>query len=151
MKTNYLLPNGFKKIGWIMLALSIVYFVVYLIVGYEFALNFTFKMPSLTDSFKMVETDFSSTILPIIALIAFNFVAFSKEKDEDEYIGKLREGSFVFSVLVSSVLFVISTLLIYSLDYFWVVYLDYFVFLLIFALKFQFELCRFRKENKDEE
>lgn len=124
---------------------------VYLIVGYEFALNFTFKMPSLTDSFKMVETDFSSTILPIVALIAFNFVAFSKEKDEDEYIGKLREGSFVFSVFVSSVLFVMSTLLIFSLDYLWVVYLDYFVFLLIFALKFQFGLFKFRKENKDEE
>lgn len=108
-------------------------------------------MPSLTDSFKMVETDFSSTILPIVALIAFNFVAFSKEKDEDEYIGKLREGSFVFSVFVSSVLFVMSTLLIFSLDYLWVVYLDYFVFLLIFALKFQFGLFKFRKENKDEE
>ena len=151
MKTNYLLPNGFKKIGLIMLTLSIVYFVFYLIVDYDFVL-FTFKMPSLTNSFKMVETDFASTILPIIALIAFNFVVFSKEKDEDEYIGKLREGSFVFSVLVSSALFVISTLLIYGLDYlFWVVYLDYFVFLLIFAMKFQFELCRFRKENKDEE
>ena len=158
MKTNYLLPTSFKKIGWIMIVISLVYYVMYM--TFDWATIY-FKMPSIFNDgnfftndgnfFTMVKTEIYSTFLPIVALSGFLFIAFSKERDEDEYIGKIRERSFVFAALFSSLLIILSTLFIFGLAYLNILIMDFFVFLFVFTVKFQIELWKFRKENKDEE
>lgn len=151
MKTKYLLPTSFKKIGWIMIVISLIYYVMYM--TFDWATIY-FKMPSIFNDgnfFTMVKTEIYSTFLPIVALSGFLFIAFSKERDEDEYIGKIRERSFVFAALFSSLLIILSTLFIFGLDYLNILIMDFFVFLFVFTVKFQIELWKFRKENKDEE
>lgn len=152
MKTNYLLPNGFKKIGWVIIIISVACFLVHVLTNLDVML----KMPALTfynenTIFTTASTSIWDTFLPIFALIGFIFIGFSKEKEEDEYVKKIREHSFVFATFFTSILLIICTLFFYFTDYLTVIILDYYVFLLIFALKFQIELWRFRKENRDEE
>lgn len=152
MKTNYLLPNSLKKIGWVIIIISVACFLVHVFTDLDIML----KMPALSFNnegsiFTVASTSIYDTILPVFALIGFIFIGFSKEKEEDEYVKKIREHSFVFATFFTSILLIICTLFLYFMDYFTVIILDYYVFLLIFALKFQIELWRFRKENRNEE
>jgi len=99
MKLNFLFPNKFKKIGWFILIPSAIIGLVTLI--YEYEPSFLdFNVPAifideitLSDNkqlFGMVNNNVLNEILGILIIISSLFVAFSKEKLEDEYISKIR-------------------------------------------------------------
>jgi len=101
--------------------------------------------------FTMANTDFQATILPIILIVGLLFIAFSKEKIEDEMIVKIREQSLVWAVMVNFIILIIGILLIFGLPYLHFLSLQIFFVLILFIAKFNFELFRFKKVSKDEE
>lgn len=89
MKKNYLFPNYFKTIGWVIAFAALVAFI-----GFIFSFNdVTFKMPALIDQgffngfqyFCMAESGMITFIMPIF-IVGLVFVGFSKEKIEDEFV-----------------------------------------------------------------
>ncbi|MCK9163542.1 MAG: hypothetical protein WCR29_01740 [Bacteroidales bacterium] len=101
--------------------------------------------------FKMAETSFNTTLFPIIVVIALSFIAFSKNKNEDEYISKIREQSLVWSMIVGYFIFILLTLFLYGTVYITVVMYDIYIFLILFVCKFNFELYRLKKSLRNEE
>jgi hypothetical protein len=92
--------------------------------------------------FTTASTDFQATIVPVILIIGLLFIAFSKEKIEDEMIVKIREQSLVWAVLVNFIILILGILLIYGLPYLHFLSLQIFLILILFIVKFNIELYR---------
>jgi hypothetical protein len=163
MKKTFLFPSYFRKIGWIISITTLLYLLIGLIF---FADDFDFKfiMPAIvalgeiinfspeTAYFVFTETSFTTTLFPVLMIIGFVFMAFSRERNEDEYVSKIRERALVWSVLATCVVLILSILLIYGLSAFYVFWFDFLFFLLLFVIKFRIDIFRFnRSAKKDEE
>ena len=149
MKKNYLFPHYFQ---WIGLVIAIAAFVA-LVIG---TINdVDIKMPALyvdvffdddneSGFFRMTKSSIYSIAMPLL-VIGMVFIGFSKEKVEDEFVQYLRSQSLIWSTYVTATLFILATLLIYGIDYLYVPYLVFFVFLLLFVVKFKMAMLRFKK------
>ena len=147
MKKNYLFPHQFRIVGWVLAIVAVV--------GYLCLPEFHFKMPSLyfdvffdddneSVFFRMARTT-SLSIAMILLTIGLLFIGFSKEKVEDEFLHYLRAQSLIWATYVTAILFITATLLIYGFAYIYVPYLLFYVFLVLFIIKFRIEVHRFNK------
>lgn len=148
---NYLFPHRFQMAGWVLAIVAVAVFVVQQL----WFPNFYFKMPSLyfdvlfdddneSGFFRMARTNTYSLAMPVLT-IGLLFIGFSKEKVEDEFVQHLRSQSLIWATYITAILFIVSTLLIYGISYFYVHFLVFFVFLILFIIKYRIELYRFKK------
>ncbi|MGG5505812.1 MULTISPECIES: hypothetical protein [unclassified Myroides] len=154
METKFLLPHSFKKIGWTLLAISVLIWIysiillqddipflemkVFTVVGSAF-----FK--GETSYFGFIETNITSTLMSSLFLIGGLLVAFSREKIEDEFISKLRLQSFQWSFLINYVLLLLLFLLVYGMEFYYVMVYNMFTMLILFILRFHY-LLKLNKE-----
>lgn len=157
MKKSYLLPNYFKKIGWLIFIPSIIYhFILFFNEKLDFKFNTLSIFPVIrifketTPWFSITETQFSLSILPILILTGLLFIVFSKEKYEDEYISKLREKSLVWSAITYLSIFVVSTLILYGEIYFYFYIMSIYLLFIIMIIKFHYELYKLKKSIRNE-
>ncbi|MDR1846827.1 MAG: hypothetical protein LBR17_01755 [Bacteroidales bacterium] len=168
MKRSYLFPTYFQKIGWIITLPVLAWMLIQIIFGVDW--DFDLKMPAFisdngvlglgsenedgTFLFTMAKTTFNATLFQVLLIVGVCFISFARRKDEDEYIGKIREQSLVWSMLVGYSIFILLTLFIYGLPYIYVILYDIDMFLLLFLCKFNYELWRLKRQVckcKDEE
>ena len=104
MKINFLFPNKYKIIGWLILIPSLI--AGLLAVALNFEPSFLdWRVPTLFgDQFMgektfmgITENNVLNEILGVLILVSALLVAFSKEKIEDEYIAKTRLESLVWA------------------------------------------------------
>ncbi|MBP1645045.1 MAG: hypothetical protein H6Q16_620 [Bacteroidetes bacterium] len=163
MKKTFLFPTCFRKIGWIISIVTLLYFVIG-VIFFEAKYDFNFKMPAIvgygeipffseeTKYFVLAHTSFITTLFPVLMIIGLVFIAFSRERNEDEYVSKIRERALVWSVLATCAVLILANLLIYGLDALYVFWFDFLFFLLLFVIKFRIDIFRFnRSAKKDEE
>lgn len=164
MNIPYLFPNRFKKIGWIIFIPSAILGFYILKTG---EVPDFFNIPvlafiheSFIDTnastvnnffFKVIENNVLDEILLILSIIGALFIAFSKEKHEDEFINKIRLNSLVWATYVNYVILIISTIFVYDMTYFWVMILNMLTILVIFIVRFNWQLMKLKKEVSHEE
>lgn len=137
MKTNaYLLPNRFRVIGWIISIPSAVVSLFYL---YN---QLWCIMPG--DHFGLGSVPAAAFMLLLMAGLLF--VAFSKEKIEDEYITKVRGDSLIWAVIADAVLMAVLALAVYEVMYIVVLSFNLYTVLILFIIKFNIAMSRVRKE-----
>ena len=100
MKSLFLLPNRFKKIGIILFPIGFIIWIITQRGLFNTDLNQTMKVITLTLSF------FSF-------LFGLYFISFSKEPIEDEYINSVRLKSFQISSITQMVFFLISFIIMF--------------------------------------
>jgi len=160
MKTNYLFPNKFKRIGWFILIPSAIIGLVTLV--YEYEPSFLdFNVPAIlvdeltfSDSkkfFRMVNNNVLNEIFGILIIISSLIVAFSKEKSEDEYISKIRLESLVWAVYFNYGILLFSFLFIFDLSFLWVMIFNMFTVLLFFIIRFNWQISKLKKSANYEE
>ena len=161
MKTSYLFPNRFKKIGWVMFILGALLGIVYLIFG----VNSDIKMfdvnvlavitdTSLADGitfFKVVDNNILDEIAGVLLIIGAIFIAFSKEKSEDEFISKIRLESLVKATYVNYAILLFAIIFVYDWMFFWVIVFNMFTILILFVIIFNRALYKSNKQLKNEE
>lgn len=152
MKTNYLFPHSCKKIGWIIFIPALIAGVLYLFNIEPTAVELrVFALFSQKGFAKMITTDFWNDSIIIILTISLLFIGFSREKDEDEYISRLRGESLVWATIAYSVFILLATCLVYDMSFLGVLFCAPFITLILFIIKFNIALYRFRKEANNEE
>ena len=82
--------------------------------------------------------------------IALALIAFSREKDEDEFIEHLRAKSLVWSLKVNMALILVATLFLYNSNFMAFTWIYLFGVPLLFAIKFEVELYCFRHQSDEE-
>jgi len=146
MLTKILLPHYFQKIGWIMiLPFSVLLFAV----NY---LSFEFSWLSLSKStaeglsaiLDPDKTNYTLELALIGVFLALFLIAFSKEKQEDEYIQKLRLDSLLLAFYINTFVLILGTLLFYGFGYLEFMGYNMFTIQLIFIARFKWVLFQQR-------
>lgn len=136
MKSNYLLPHTYKKIGWF-ITIPLLLIGIFL---FPLGEKLTFlSQPNWLDTFPGQYTD---EVIAAGLIIGMLLIAFSKEKTEDEYINKIRLESLQISVLINYLLLIICILVVYDVDFLAVMTYNMFTILLLFIIRFNFIIYR---------
>jgi uncharacterized membrane protein len=155
MKTDYLLPNQLKKVGWFFFIPGIILGALYLITGNEpnfldlkiFALAGDTGNGIVADSsyFTIAETNIFDEIISVLVIIGAILIALSKEKNEDETISKMRLRSLVWAIYLNYTLLAIAIVLVYDSPFLWVLVFNMFTFLFLFIMRFNWVLYKSKK------
>ena len=105
MKSQLLLPNSFKKPGWVLLIAAIILGIISMSTGFE-TLKWETWVPAIIDEeimgpkrfFSLVHTNIINTLIGILLIAGGLLVTFSQEKNEDEFISSLRQSSLLWSI-----------------------------------------------------
>ena len=157
MKTKLLLPNKFKTPGWIMLIPTTLFGLYIIFSGFEFdfldAKVFTlYSNEILGESVTMgfVKTNLTLTVTGILFIISAFFVAFSREKTEDEFIARIRLESLLWATYINYGILLFCFLFFYDFGFFYVMIFNMFTILVIFIIRFQYLLYRAKKSLSHE-
>ena len=153
MKRNYLFPPVFKKVGWIL-------FVPFVVLAFlqetidlsvpVFAL-YVDEFWEKSKFFCLFNTNIVDEIAYIGLIVSLLFIAFSKEKDEDEYISQIRANSLVWALLINYAILILEIIFIYGIPFLYVLNINLFSILILYIIKFNIAIHSFRKSIQNEE
>jgi small-conductance mechanosensitive channel len=157
MGPNYLLSNRFKKIGWILFIPSIILGLLFVIFQFQpkfldikvFAI-LNQDMFNNPDFFNIIKTNVTDEIIGILLIISLCFIAFSKEKEEDEFIARIRLESLLWATYLNYAILIFAILFVYGEVALWVVIFNIYTILLFFIIRFNWIIAKSRKLVKDE-
>lgn len=157
MKTKYLLSHKCKPIGWVLLSIGLLiggyvlfigdldwYVDVFPLIGEE-------NMFSKNGSLQWSENSIEDEIASLLVILGGLLVAFSKTKDEDEFISKIRLESLVWATYVNYIILFLAVIFVYDMPFFNVMIYNMFTILLLFIVKFHYELAKSKRTLSYEE
>ena len=145
MKTNYLLPNKYKTLGWILFCIGMVAGIIQVFSGYE-SYAITTKVfaiygdPYIGDSsfFRVIYNSIVDEITCIAIIIGGLIIGFTKEKIEDEFVYKLRTESLVWAIIFNYAVLAFTVIFVYDLAFFHILVFNMFTPLIFFIIRFNF-------------
>ena len=148
MPTKILLPHHYQKFGWIL----ILPFVAMLFAANYFNfeldwLTLQLKEPNIKilDFFEPYELNFTRSFALIGVFLSLFLIAFSREKEEDEFIQKLRLDSLLVACYANTFILIIGTALFYGLAYLEFMGYNMFTIQTIFIVRFRWVLYKQRQ------
>lgn len=81
--------------------------------------------------------------------VSLFLIAFSREKDEDECIGRIWLQALLWSLWVSYSLLILATLFLYSIVFLKFTFVSLFLVPVLFIGKYNWDLYRFRKDTHE--
>lgn len=154
MPTRFLLPHYAKAWGWLIAIPAFVIMIIFLQFGYEFPfLEYASKGSDkiLFDSgwlFDIRSNNFTDEIGGILLIVGLLLIAFSKEKDEDERIARIRLESLLWATLVNSVVIAVCILLFYNELFLKIMAYNVCSTLILFVIRFNLTVWFDRKRNQ---
>ena len=149
---SLLLPHKYKNVGWFIFIPALIASILLIAINKEMPwLNVkTFALVNKEifgkyEFAKMVQVNVTGTIVGSLFLTGAMLIGFSKEKVEDEFIGKLRLSALLWAVCVNYLLLLVSFLTIYGVAFFSVMIYNMFTVLLLFIARFHYLLLRYAK------
>lgn len=158
MKPKFLFPHNFKKYGWFILVPSIVLGILFQFFYYELdflnikVFAFIGQMKGFRDVyFTITENNITDEIASIGIIIGGILVAFSREKNEDEFISMIRLESLVWATYINFGILLLAVIFIYDSHFLTVLIFNMFTILVFFIIRFNWKLYKSRRVLKDEE
>ena len=157
MKLNYLFPHKYKKIGWIILLPAAVMGLISMNYDLEPEV-LDMNVPAILINeimghlffFRMEEDNILNEIIGVALILSLLMVAFSKEKQEDELIAKIRLESLVWATYVNYAVLLFSMIFIYGMSFLWVMIFNMFTILLFFIIRFSWQVNKLNKSMSHE-
>ena len=158
MKTRFLFPNQFKNLGWLLFIPSVLATLIISVlnISTDEYLNisvFSIYQDSIGEIpgfFKFIKNSILDEILTISIIVGGILVGFSKLKEEDEMISKIRYESLVWATYLNYVIILFFTLFIFGLPYLNVLFYNMFTLLLFFIIRFHYMVYKLNIANYDE-
>lgn len=156
MKTTFLLPNTFKKIGWSLIITAILLLI--LSSGKTPFLNISLKVFAINSGhlfqgnewFVWIENSIIDELICSFFIIGSFFAGFSKAKFEDEYISKIRLESLAWATYLNYGILLISVIFVYGTSFLTVLTYNLFTTLIFFLLRFNWLMFKSQKLVLDE-
>jgi len=136
MKTHFLLPRYFMYIGIALTVISILWELLEDLRTKDISL----RIPVIYEDgnwFTIIKNDFSDEIWTILTLLGLYFIAFAKEKIEDEMINNIRLRSVMIAIICQIVLQILAELLLFQNEYITLFTYERFTILPIYIIVFQ--------------
>lgn len=157
MKTKFLFPYQFKKVGILFFVPSIVLVIDLLINSREpnFLNLSVFAMVDIpfmqdTTTFGWVVNNVYNEIVGLGLLVGLLFIAFSRLRTEDEYIVQIRLESLLWACYMNFFILFIAIVFVFDLAFLYVLYLNMFSILVFFIAKFYWTIYKTNKQVDEE-
>ena len=158
MKQKFLFPNSYKKYGWLLLVPTLIFGAIAIFSSYEpeflevnvFAI-FNEGIFGKKENFSIIKNNILNEIIGVVLIISSLLVAFSVEKDEDEFISKIRLESLVWATYVSYGILLLTILFVYDISFFTVMLFNMFTILWFFIARFNYQIWKLKKSASYEE
>ena len=158
MTTTFLFPSKFKIFGWILFSVSILTLLLFIATSYAIDSKINASVFAIVETPFLGETKYFTTIknsildeiLLIVIIIGGLLVGFSKTRDEDEYISKIRFESLIWAMYFNFALMLFATIFFYGTIYFYILSANVFSMLLFFIIRFHIKLYQLRTLDNDE-
>ena len=149
-RVSYLFSNKLKKTSGMAFYLSILVGLVLLLtdrIQDIFIVNvfsiFSYEwFGSEKTGFGWIENGLGDEFFTLLIIVSGLINSFSKEKIEDELISRIRLESLSLSLFISFGLIIISTFLVFNINYMYVLVFNLFLIILLFNLVFKFRLFK---------
>lgn len=161
MRATFLLPNYLKVVGWLLFLTSTITYLYFTISGEsidEYLLCKTFAiyqdgffMVEKSNSFQFIENPMLDEILLVSFLLGALILGFSKTKNEDEMVAKIRYESLVWATIFNIVMIIITTLTIYGMVFLNFIYFFIASSLFFFVIRFYYQLYQLQKISENDE
>lgn len=159
MKTHFLFPNSFKKIGWVLFVPSFILGTYLLLSGFDFENSFVVKTFAIVNDrlfnqskyFNFIENGILDELITVLVIVGGILVGFSKTKNEDEYISKIRYESLVWATYFNFGLLLFTTIFIFGFPYFYILIANIAAMLLFFIIRFHYKIYQLNKATNDDE
>lgn len=162
MKTSYLFPNSYRKVGWVIFIPSIILGLFTLFADFEFSflnikvlslLPTSFDAtpeirPTVTRLWAIVEDNFTQEVAGVLFIVGAMLVAFSKEKKEDEYIAKIRLESLLWATYITFAIQIFCLLFFYDFTFLNAMIINIFTILILFIIRYHYVLYRLKANLK---
>lgn len=157
MKLNYLFPNRYKKKGVIILIPSII---MGLVTCFDYEPAFLdLRVPAIfvdelfgdNKLLGFTNNNILNELLGVLIIISSILVAFSKEKQEDEFIAKIRLESLVWATYINYAVLLVAFVFVYDFSFLWVMIFNMFTILIIFIVRFNWQVYKLKKLATHEE
>jgi hypothetical protein len=147
---SYLFSNNFKKPSGIIFYLSILigfYLLITERLHEMFVVNvfsiFSYEwFGSERTGFGWIENGLGDEFFTLLIIVSGLINSFSKEKIEDELISKIRLESLTLSLFINFGLIILSTFLVFNINYMYVLVFNLFLIILLFNLTLKFRLFK---------
>ena len=155
MDSKFLLPNKFKMVGLIMFIPSAILGILSMLdIGIKITM-LVFKIWSAnifkpTYFFVFQSEDIYNELIAIFIIIGLGFIGFSREKNEDEYINKIRLDSLLWAIIINYILLMLAVIFIYGNPFFTILIYNMFTVLILFVARFNFVLYLNRRQFDNE-
>ncbi len=158
MDTKFLFPRQFRLVGWMLFLPGLLAALFVFISGYDGNTLVT-TVPAMInedlfgkpESMLLIENGIADELILIMLIAGGILAGFSKVKNEDELISKIRLESLVWAVYVNFGIVLFATLFVYGLYFFNVMLANMFTVLIFFLLRFHLMLYKLRNSISDEE
>ncbi len=159
MKNLFLFPNKYKKLGWILFLPSMLLqiFVMVFKINLDDYLNikvFALYQETIGEKsgfFRVIENSVCDELLTFLLIVGGILICFSKLKNEDEYISKIRYESLVWSTYLNYGLILFFTLFLYGMPYLNVLFYNMFTLIIFFMIRFHYSIYKLNKSANDDE
>ncbi len=156
MKTNYLLPNKFKKLGWVLFIIGILGGIFMYVTDFEPTEVLKMKVLSIYDDqifgkptfFKIIENEIFDELVSVFIIVGGFLVGFTKEKIEDEFIYKLRKDSLVWALIVNYSILLVAILFVYDMVFLNILFFNMFTPLLFFVIRFSVLKSKYLRDEE---
>lgn len=148
MKKQILFPHNFRWIGWIILIPAAVIGILNIYFDVEFGI-LDIRPPNTKGMFD-TGLNLTATLAGVMCIIGAILVAFAKEKEEDEYIAKVRLDSLLWATYINYAILVVCFLIFYETRFLYVMIFNMFTILIFFIIRFNYVLYKTRKGLQDE-
>lgn len=142
--SKILLPHRFKLVGWILLGPFAV--LTYLAAFNEFTIDWLdVGTQSLSSAFNFEDKNLTNEVAILGILVSLFLVSFSREKEEDEFIQKIRLDSLLIACYGYFLINVLGTLIFFGLDYLSFIFFNMFTIPVLFLVRFHWVLMKEQK------
>lgn len=140
MLTKILLPHRFQKIGWLLF----LPFAALLFTNNYFDFNFSWFELEVREGalFEDSKENFTNEFALIGVFISLFLIAFTREREEDEYIQKLRLDSLLLACYSNTFILILGTMMFYGFGYLEFMGYNMFTIQLIFIGRFRWVIHR---------
>ena len=142
MKSNLLIPSKFKLIGLVILIPSLLLGIWWRFFEFEIATLTIKSSQGDVSIFKDHQINFTDEVALVGIITGLLLIAFSREKQEDEFINRIRLESLQWAVLVNYVLLIIAAMLVHGWSFIDVMMYNMLTVLIIFIVRFHLILNR---------
>ena len=152
MKTNFLFPHHYRRIGWLIFIPATVLGILYMWSTFDPPAFLELKVFAIvTDSFKeqdlftIIENNIFDELIGLALILSLLFIAFSKEEIEDEFIRQMRLDALVWATMANAAVLIFCLIFIYDLAFFNFMVLNMFSVLFLFIVRFYWLMSRSKK------